>query len=78
MSKKLLALMIALLMVVSITACGGGSDEPTEELEDSNTIEVTLVAEVAGGGSTPQFKITSNLPDETELLLTLEQGDYSA
>lgn len=58
-----------------MTACGNNDEVAVEE---TNTLEVTLDAEIAGGGSTPQFKITSNLPDKTELMLTLEQGDYSA
>lgn len=75
MNKKLLVIIISVFMLLSMAACGDSSEDATE---GANTIDVTLEAEVANDSATPQFRITSNLPDETELMLTLEQGDYSA
>ena len=35
--KKLLSLMLALVMVLSLTACGGGKEEPAPEKEPEKT-----------------------------------------
>ena len=39
--KKLLSLILALLMVLSLVACGGGSDEPDEGGEETGLVTVT-------------------------------------
>ena len=51
MKKKLLALMLALAMIFSLTACGGGSSNTSEEPADLSAMSWDEIVEQAKGTS---------------------------
>lgn len=48
MKKKLLALLMAAMMILSLTACGGGDSEEATEASGDKTYKVGLVTDVGG------------------------------
>ena len=40
--KKFLALLLAIMMVLTLTACGSKTEEPTAGGDESNVTEITL------------------------------------
>lgn len=85
--KRLVALLLAMLTLVSLCSCTNSSDDSNNDASDSSItsnnnesvsepqpFEVTVSAENTTTNGKPVFEITSNLPDGTELLLTLENS----
>lgn len=56
--KKILAIALAALLVLSFAACGGGKDAPEAEITEAE-------APVAGGWTTPEKLADAKLPQET-------------
>ena len=83
--KRLVALLLSMLILVSLCSCTNSSNDNSNDVSDSSItsndnepvsepqpFEVTVSAENTTTNGKPVFEITSNLPDGTELLLTLE------
>ena len=47
--KKFLALLLAIMMVLTLTACGSKTEEPTAGGDESNVTEITLWTYPIGG-----------------------------
>ena len=87
--KKCLAFLVSLIMLTLLCACNNPNNaaETDSSVTSSNDVtadrvspshpqefEVTLSAENITSNGKPIFEVTSNLPDNTELLLTLENA----
>ena len=86
--KKLFAILFSLLLLLSLTACGGGNEEtPAEsggsQTADPNSFGGDLLAKIQAGQSAGWQEVTEDQPfgqyhTEEELLAMLESGDFSA
>ena len=85
--KRALLILVIMAMCLSLCSCTNSSDDSNNDASDSSTtsnnnesvsesqpFEVTVSAENTTTNGKPVFEITSNLPDGTELLLTLENS----
>ncbi len=59
------------------TAKAENVDDTTKTENEATDFEVTVDASAHKDGKAVVFDIETNLPDETELMLTLSKGDYS-
>ena len=90
--KSALLILIIAVMCLSLCSCTNSSNDSNNDASDSSTtsnnnesvsepqpFEVTVSAENTTTNGKPIFEITSNLPDGTELMLTLENSSgYTA
>ena len=72
--KKVFALMFALVMVLSLAACGTTSDEETTPPEDTSAEEITEEAGPAGTEETSPGEDTQTAPDTGIEQSTTAQG----
>ena len=83
--RTYIALLMSVLILFSLCACGGSSGSNGNDVSNTPTpstsdivvsepqpFEVTISAKNTTTNGGPIFQITSNLPDNTELTLTLE------
>ena len=86
--KRLVALLISILILAFFCSCANSSNNNNNDVSESlitsngnessisepQPLEVTVSAKNTTTNGKPVFRITSNLPDRTELLLTLENA----
>lgn len=85
--KRALLILVIIAMCLSLCSCTNSSDDSNNDVSDSSItsnnnesvnephpFEVTVSAENTTTNGKPVFEITSNLPDGTELMLTLENS----
>ena len=68
--KKIVIIVLTVLLAAVMCSCG-------DNAEKSSGIDVSIKAKTTNDSGTPKFTVTSNLPDNTELLITLEKADYT-
>lgn len=81
--KKWWFWVIVVILVGAVGSGLSGNDEPTDSsaIPESNPTEsspiiVEISVSVSGDIGKPEFTINTNLPDETELMLSLSGEDY--
>lgn len=72
--RKIVAFAMAVFMVIALASCGQ-SEGSAESSRDSSKINVMIEADKHMQDGQAHFVIKTNLPDETELILTLSQKE---
>ena len=75
MKKKHVALLLSAAMVLSLTACGGGSDAPaTDEAPAESSGEETTAPEESDASETEEETDSAAAPANDTLVASVEQG----
>lgn len=86
MKRRIAAMVLAVSMMGTLGACGEPagrtagpalSQSSSETQTDSEKVWGTLKVSTSGESGKPVFTVETNMPDETEFVLTLQSEDYT-
>lgn len=92
MKTKTVLILLTGMFALSATSCGNSNNQPMQNsvqestetniqaestTEQNNKIEVSLDVTVNENNGQPIFTVNTNLPDETDLMLSLSGEDYT-
>ena len=86
MKRRIAAMVLSVVLMGTLGACGEPagrtagpalSQSSSETQTDSEKVRGTLKVSTSGESGKPVFTVETNMPDETEFVLTLQSEDYT-